>query len=115
MEINFGASSRFLTVVSIDTKQPRFVLKSQKIEVVDNLFNLPYLTSLISFLVLIESYCVMPNFTYEIVQMQAGEATDRLSEFAEIRIDAVEDGASVSFMLPFTNCEQVEKLKNIKK
>lgn len=42
---------------------------------------------------------------YHIVQLDAAEAESRLSELAELLTDAVTGGASVSFMLPFSQAD----------
>ncbi len=44
---------------------------------------------------------------FEIVQLSATEAQERSPELAEILIDAVHSGASVSFMLPFAEPEAI--------
>ncbi|HEY9697390.1 MAG TPA: GNAT family N-acetyltransferase [Trichocoleus sp.] len=43
--------------------------------------------------------------SHQIVQLDVTEATARLPELAEILVDAVASGASVSFMSPFTETE----------
>lgn len=44
---------------------------------------------------------------YQIVEIDAAEATARLPELSEILVDAVTSGASVSFMMPFTATEAI--------
>lgn len=48
-----------------------------------------------------------------IVELEAKEAKLRLPELADILVDAVESGASVSFMLPFTQSEAIAYWTNI--
>jgi GNAT superfamily N-acetyltransferase len=44
----------------------------------------------------------------EVRSLGAAEARERLSELAEVLVDCVEGGASVSFMLPFSKSEAEE-------
>lgn len=50
---------------------------------------------------------------YRIVELEADEAKSRIPELADILVDAVESGASVSFMLPFTHAEAIAFWTNV--
>ncbi len=50
---------------------------------------------------------------YRIVELEADEAKSRITELADILVDAVESGASVSFMLPFTHAEAIAYWTNV--
>ncbi|BAT53313.1 GCN5-related N-acetyltransferase [Nostoc sp. NIES-3756] len=50
---------------------------------------------------------------YQIVEIDAVEATSRLPELSEILVDAVTSGASVSFMMPFTVTEAIAYWQSI--
>ncbi len=48
---------------------------------------------------------MLSSFTCEIIELEDTEAEARLPELTSIVIDAVEGGASVSFMMPFIHAE----------
>lgn len=53
------------------------------------------------------------NPVYNIVELSAAEAETHLPELADVLVDAVTGGASVSFMSPFTHPEAVAFWQNV--